>query len=372
MESIDNKNIDKDKDKLSSNKTSANSSYINEPLTSKTLFTEDFKKLQLSDTTSILSDSSEGYCESSDSDTRSIRSMKNFNKNKFSSMETEYPKDIKEQRSKSQRFKKRYTESVVVNEENNEEENETENPVRRKRLDFSSASYNDDLPSKFKKTKSKMNNSSSQPSFKSRLEKMENINSLSVNFDTVVEDKEEEKDNIIRGLSLGLNSPRVLFMTDNTEDSTITPWNGTALHVPRDYGIEEVIAEDNNENYIEEIKKPIRDGINLHKNALLMDGVVDKEENILLDGLMNVNVNVNGVDNVEFEPIKEENVEEEDKENNIPKLKHNKSSKCKLKEKEKEIEKFFDFFENFQFFCIFLHFLTFFAFFEFFEIFNFF
>lgn len=341
-----------EKDKLSSDQTSANSSFINEQITQKNIcnssssFSEDFvlKSKQLSDTTSVLSDkdslSKDNYseCESSDSDTRSIRSMKNFNRNKdnrFSNMQAEYPKELKEQRSKSQRFKKRYTEQIVVNEENNEEENESEHPVRRKRLDFSSANYNDDLPSKFKKSKSKIRDAVVNSSFKSRLEKIENINSLSMNFDTVVEDREEEKDNlnlnthnIIRGLSLGLNSPRVLFMTDNTEDSTIMNGPISNLHVNKDYNIDEVITEDYNENFIEEIKKPLRGDKMLHK-GLLMEGVVDKEENILLEGLMSISVNVNGVDNLDFEPIKEENGEEDDKESNLPKLKHNKSSKCK-------------------------------------------
>jgi hypothetical protein len=283
---------------------------------------EDFRKFQ-SDSTSIVSDSSEGYCESSDSDTHSMR---NFNMKKASNFDSEYPK-MRGPRSKSQMFKKRYTESVVVNEEKVEDENEIEHPVRRKPLNFSTASYNDDLPSKFKKSsKSKsLSNSASQPSFKTRFEKMDNVDILTMNFDPVVEDREEERDANQKQL-LGLNSPRVLFMTDFTEDTGIHPWNVANLHVHRDYALDtsEVIAEDNNENNVEEVRRKPKEF--LHKSVL--DDIIDREE-IIISKMHELNVNS---ENLDFETINEANVEDEDKDNQPKLLKHNKSSKCKLNE----------------------------------------
>ena len=65
--------------------------------------------------------------------------------------DSDYPHISKNQRSKSQKYKKRYIESVVVNEELVEDEHDIESIVKRKPLKFSNISLDDDLPSKFSK-----------------------------------------------------------------------------------------------------------------------------------------------------------------------------------------------------------------------------
>lgn len=226
-------------------------------------------------------------------------------------MDVEFPSTL--QRSKSQRFKKRYyIESDVVNEEQDEED-EADSKIKRKPFKYSYTSLNDDFPKgkNFKKSK-----------FESFKTLMQNI---LPNMDPVAEVKEDEKDlnSQLKGLNLGINSPRIRLLTDIKEDQAINSSNLSNFsnfannYYARGYSVEtnEIIAEDNNENIIE------NDLVNketLHKNML--EGIIDKEEILNIHEL---NVNCNS----EFEPIKEENVlEEEDKESISFKRSENKSN----------------------------------------------
>ncbi len=202
--------------------------------------------------------------------------------------------------------KRRYVENVVVNEERAEDENEIENIVKRKPMKFSNISMDDDLPSKF-----------SRKIFKQESYNTSNIttpsHSITINMDPVVEVKEDEREtnqgNTIKNSSLILNSPRIKYLTDIKEDTTIssvTYHTPSCFYIPKDYSVEtnEIITEDNNENIVEnDFRNFKRDS--LHKNRL--DTMIDKEENLNLHEL---NVNCNTTD---FEIIKEENIEEDDK-----------------------------------------------------------
>jgi hypothetical protein len=99
------------------------------------------------------------------------------------------------------------------------------------------------------------------------------------------------------------------------------------LHVHRDYALDtsEIIAEDNNENNVEEVRRKPKEF--LHKSVL--DDIIDREE-IITSKMHELNVNS---ENLDFETINEANVEDEDKDNQPKLLKHNKSSKCKLNER---------------------------------------
>jgi hypothetical protein len=206
-------------------------------------------------------------------------------------------------------FKRRYVERVVVNEENVEDEIDSENTNKRKPLNFSNISLNDDLPSRFR------NNSLNEPIIKRRKipssSKIYDLSKhLSMTMDPVVEVKEDDKDRneVLKNL---LNSPRVKFMTDSFEDNTFnSPMmvSASSFHLPREYILsvekDEVIAEDNNE-YVVDVTDNIRRSNSHHKN--IIENIIDKEENLNL-----VELNVN--QEASFEPIKEENIEEDDKE----------------------------------------------------------
>jgi hypothetical protein len=205
-------------------------------------------------------------------------------------------------------FKRRYVERVVVNEENVEDEIDAENTKQRKPLNFSNISFNDDLPSRFR------NNSLNEPIIKRRKipssSKIYDLSKhLSIMMDPVVEVKEDDKDKneVLKAL---LNSPRVKFMTDSFEDNTFnSPMvNASSFHLPREYILsvekDEAIAEDNNE-YVVDLTDNIRRANSHHKN--MIENIIDKEENLNL-----VELNVN--QEASFEPIKEENIEEDDKE----------------------------------------------------------
>jgi len=232
--------------------------------------------------------------------------------------DSEYPKIPKiklNQRSKSQMIKS-FIENVV-NEEMAEDDYERENEYinKKKPLKFSNISFNDDLPTKISKntfTLQYIKTTSFSNLKKSIRGKSQIVNIFPVDMDPVVEDKEEEIKNETKHKISKLNSPRVKFMTDNKEDVAIQSnfHSASSFHyVSKDYSIEtdEIIAEDNNENIIENdfhLKK--KDSS--HK---ILENVIDREEEF------NYNVhelNVNSVSVANFETIKEEkdeNIEEE-------------------------------------------------------------
>jgi hypothetical protein len=205
-------------------------------------------------------------------------------------------------------FKKKYIENVV-NEDTAEDEYERDADIlsKRKPLKFSNISFNDDLPSNISRntfTLQSIKRVSMSPSAKSFKSHSHSVNILSTNMDPVVEVKEEEQTrNEAKQGMLSLNSPRIKYMTDNREDVTIqTPnylSNSSFHYLPKDYTIESgnIIAEDNNENLVENETK-IRKKESMHK---MLENIIDKEENYNIQEL-----NVNAGSNANFEPIKEE------------------------------------------------------------------
>lgn len=227
------------------------------------------------------------------------------------------------QRSKSQKFKRKYIESDVVNEETIEDDDldSNQNKVKKRRpLQFSNVSLNDDLPSRFSRSLA----------FMESLKNHNPNNPRSMNMDPVVEVKEEDKeakdgrqDSLSKGMGMiSLNSPRIKYLTDIKEDSAINTHNfipTTLFHMHKDYSLtvetDEIIAEDNNENLIDNTET-VKKRESFHK---LLENVIDKEDNYPIQEL---NVNCGASSNAIFETIKEENIEEEEKDV-IP---HNKTS----------------------------------------------
>jgi hypothetical protein len=227
--------------------------------------------------------------------------------------ETEYPQIKLNQRSKSQMFKKQYIENVV-NEETGEDDYERDNEYlnKRKPLKFSNINFNDDLPSNFSKKTFKIPSIKSislSPSSKYINGKPYSLSIVPVNMDPVVEDREEEVKIEKKHPFSVLNSPRILYMTDNREDTIQAPTfhhtSSSFIYFSKDYSVEtgEIIAEDNNENNVD-ADLNLRKKDPLHK---IIENMIDKEENYNIQEL-NVNVGTNAA----FEPIKEENYEEED------------------------------------------------------------
>lgn len=206
-------------------------------------------------------------------------------------------------------FRRRYIESNVVNEENGEDEIDPESSNGKKPLNFSNISFNDDLPSRFSKSTFKLDPIIKRRRIPSSTKIYDISKHLSINMDPVVEVKEDDKNETLKKIN-SINSPRVKLFTDSMEDNTINSpkiVSSTSYHLNRDYFVtlenEEAIAEDNNENLVDLLEEKKRTSTH-HKN--IIENIIDKEEN---PNLVELNVN----SEISFEPIKEENIEEDDK-----------------------------------------------------------
>jgi len=205
-----------------------------------------------------------------------------------------------------------------VNEETVEDDDiDYQNKVKKRRpLQFSNVSFNDDLPSRFSRSLSLLD------SMKNVNQNYPNSNNiLSMNMDPVVEVKEEDREakdirqeNISKTGMISLNSPRIKYLTDIKEDSTINSHNfmsTSIFHLHKDYSLtvetDEIIAEYNNENIIDNTET-IKKRESFHK---LLENVIDKEDNL---NIQELNVNCGISPTPVFEPIKEEIVEDDEKE----------------------------------------------------------
>lgn len=194
----------------------------------------------------------------------------------------------------------------MVNEELYEEDKEETNYSKTvKAMKFKS---NDDLPINLK---TEFDSKFFYPKSKGSLRKAKStqISFYSTSMDPVREVK-EELDNISETM---LQSPRIKFPTDFTEDNTLLPkscFTSGGFHVSKNYSLtdDDVIEEDNNENLVE-VERPSRKKDSMHK---LIESFVDKEE----DSNFPMPNNELNLDNneINFEPIEEEKAELDDEE----------------------------------------------------------
>jgi len=219
---------------------------------------------------SLLSDSSDNHTDYS-SETSSFK-KKNF--------DTRYPKFIK---SKSFILKKTMSDTIKnIVEELNEDGEEVEIPKKTFVIDH----CHEDLESKFRKHKP-------HKSFRET-----NL------MDTLYEVKEEQNPEItIEKKTIKLQSPQMKFLTDNLEDTTIKHFFSSNNMGSYKFDQEDVITEDNNENNLENVE------LKKSTSNKKLETFIDKSESF--DDQMNVKKNIT---ETLIETIKEENVEEEEKE----------------------------------------------------------
>lgn len=214
-------------------------------------------------------------------------------------------------RSKSHIFKKSNAMNVVqeTQEENNKE-------LEFKRTKLSSFQFNDDIlmtnsiQIKFE-TLISLPKEPITPKIKSN-SKSKTISSL---MDPVYEVKEEADDKNEK-VNKVMNSPRIKYLTDFKEDVIPSKKVFSSIHntfhkVNYEMEKDEVITEDNNENIPEEGRK-VKKKESSHK---FLESFIDKTDSVISD---EVNLNDNQLINVEepadFETIKEEIIEDDEKE----------------------------------------------------------